>query len=87
MIVLEDGRMAEQGTWDTLATAGGTFSSVDPQPRSVDTIRRLPDGLASGHLADFRAFLSTQFANLRYRARVDRAEITRIAAHARFAWD
>jgi ATP-binding cassette, subfamily B, bacterial MsbA len=28
LIVLEDGRIVEQGTWDTLATAGGTFSRL-----------------------------------------------------------
>jgi subfamily B ATP-binding cassette protein MsbA len=28
LIVLEDGKIAEQGTWDTLATAGGTFSRL-----------------------------------------------------------
>jgi subfamily B ATP-binding cassette protein MsbA len=28
LIVLEDGRIAEQGTWDTLATAGGVFERL-----------------------------------------------------------
>jgi ATP-binding cassette, subfamily B, bacterial MsbA len=28
LMVLEDGRIVEQGTWDTLATAGGTFSRL-----------------------------------------------------------
>jgi ATP-binding cassette, subfamily B, bacterial MsbA len=28
LVVLEDGRIAERGTWDTLATAGGTFARL-----------------------------------------------------------
>jgi len=28
LIVLEEGRIAEQGTWDTLATAGGVFERL-----------------------------------------------------------
>lgn len=28
LVVLEDGRIAERGTWDTLATAGGTFERL-----------------------------------------------------------
>ena len=28
LIVLDDGRIVEQGTWDTLATAGGVFERL-----------------------------------------------------------